>query len=648
MEREKSDDSYCTTEDGANSNQGQDEEPLPEPLNEKVGDVVKVKEENIIKIIDKVGTCSDKPIEIDDVVLKSYCYYIEQGTQKEIKVPYLCEFADETEVNLSDEKIPRSFALAVQSMRIGEEATFKIKFKYIFKHLAKTKQFFETNLQPLYDSDFQNKYINDKMICKVTLVNFFMNQNLMDKGEIRKKILRRSTERKFNYAKNSDVVTFNLQCIYKNKEIYNKVNQTSEFDKEIDKTLYEIERRILENVKIGEFSMITVQPSYMSYKNKAFLEHYSIDNTEPVIFYCEVFDIIHYEYVYDISKDKVSKSRVLYNGFGRECPDREMLVKLKLQIKIDNKIRFNTFEKENIDEYIKEKKYTEEFCEWRDNKNKEYNIANIDDEIDFEKNSKIYNELNFPGLLDIDMKMYTIPNLMRKVLVHMKRNEIRYVKTSFIDYFIHDNCELDNIGKYNVEENQPKIEIYIHLYDFLQRPLFSKYSYEDKLKEMNKYKSVSDDCFKKGKIFRAMKLYNNLNYRFDEGDIFGHDAKNAQEYLKENNKDIYDQLMKMRISTHNNYALCKLKLGKIYSCYDAALKVINEFDSKNAKALYLIGKCLLEMKEYKKAVDYLQQLVDINKENKDAIALYNEAVRLNNLDLHKERKMFKKMFKCSD
>ena len=54
------------------------------------------------------------------------------------------------------------------------------------------------------------------------------------------------------------------------------------------------------------------------------------------------------------------------------------------------------------------------------------------------------------------------------------------------------------------------------------------------------------------------------------------------------------------------------------------------------------------MKEYKKAVDYLQQLVDINKENKDAIALYNEAVRLNNLDLHKERKMFKKMFKCSD
>ena len=69
MEREKSDDSYCTTEDGANSNQGQDEEPLPEPLNEKVGDVVKVKEENIIKIIDKVGTCSDKPIEIDDVAI---------------------------------------------------------------------------------------------------------------------------------------------------------------------------------------------------------------------------------------------------------------------------------------------------------------------------------------------------------------------------------------------------------------------------------------------------------------------------------------------------------------------------------------------------------------------------------------------------
>ena len=145
-----------------------------------------------------------------------------------------------------------------------------------------------------------------------------------------------------------------------------------------------------------------------------------------------------------------------------------------------------------------------------------------------------------------------------------------------------------------------------------------------------------------------MKIYNNLNYRFDEGDIFGHDAIKAQEYLKENNKDIYDQFMKMRISTHNNYALCKLKLGKIFSCYEAVSLVLKDFDDKNPKALYLFGKCCIEMKEYKKAVEALKILVQIQKDNKDAIALFNEADRLNKEDLAKERNMFKKMFKYSD
>ena len=648
MEKEKSDDSYCTTDEG-NSNHGQDEEPLPEPITEKEGDVVKVKDENIIKIINKVGECTDKPIELDVVMLNSQSYYKEIESSKEISVPFLCEYKEDTEINLSDEKIPRSFALAVQSMRVNEEATFHIKFKYMFKFLDKNKTLYENKInKELFDNEFRKKYVNEKLICKVKLCKFYMIQNLMDKGEIQKKILRRSPDRKFNYARNGDIVRYTLQCTYKDKEIFNKVNQTSELDKELDKTIYEIEHRILENVKIGEYSVITVNPSYMSYRNKKFLEKYNIDNSEPTIFYCEVFDIEHYDYVYNITKDKISKTKKLYEGFGRESPDREMFVKFKLQIRIDGKIVFNTFEKENIDEYIKENKYTEEVKQWRDDMNKANNIANIDDEVDFEKNTKIYNELKFPGILDVDLKMYTIPNLMRKVLIHMKRNEIIYVKTCYIDYFIQDQCELNNIGKYNCDEGQPKIELYIHLYDFLQRPLFSKYSYEAKLQEMVKYKTVADDCFKTGKIFRAMKIYNNLNYRFDEGDIFGHDAIKAQEYLKENNKDIYDQFMKMRISTHNNYALCKLKLGKIFSCYEAVSLVLKDFDDKNPKALYLFGKCCIEMKEYKKAVEALKILVQIQKDNKDAIALFNEADRLNKEDLAKERNMFKKMFKYSD
>ena len=109
--------------------------------------------------------------------------------------------------------------------------------------------------------EFRKKYVNEKLICKVKLCKFYMIQNLMDKGEIQKKILRRSPDRKFNYARNGDIVRYTLKCTYKDKEIFNKVNQTSELDKELDKTIYEIEHRILENVKIGEYSVITVNPS---------------------------------------------------------------------------------------------------------------------------------------------------------------------------------------------------------------------------------------------------------------------------------------------------------------------------------------------------------------------------------------------------
>lgn len=145
-----------------------------------------------------------------------------------------------------------------------------------------------------------------------------------------------------------------------------------------------------------------------------------------------------------------------------------------------------------------------------------------------------------------------------------------------------------------------------------------------------------------------MKIYHNLNYRFDEGDIFGHDSENAQNYLKENNKDLYDKLIKMRIGVHNNYALCKFKLGRIYSCYETSNKVIKNFDDKNPKALYLLGKSSLMLKFYKQSVETLRKLKEIQPNNPEVDELLNEAEKANNDDLAKEKKMFKKMFKYAD
>ena len=49
------------------------------------------------------------------------------------------------------------------------------------------------------------------------------------------------------------------------------------------------------------------------------------------------------------------------------------------------------------------------------------------------------------------------------------------------------------------------------------------------------YKKRADECFKKGtqaQIYRAMKIYHNLNYRFDEGDVFGSEKDKEEEKLK--------------------------------------------------------------------------------------------------------------------
>ena len=646
---EASDDSYCTTdEDKRDINDEEDEPPIP--ITEKEGDVIKIKEDNIIKIIEKVGTSLYKPTEYDNCIIESYCFYNDiNDNSKEIKVPILCNLNGKDEINLKDEHLPRSFSFALTDLRIDEVCLIKIKFKYIFKFFdidSKKNKFFEGKVpKEFLDKNFINQYNNEKISFKVKLVNFFTVKNLMDKGEIQAKILRRASEIKFNYPKIGDEVIFSLKFIYKEKEIYNKEKVKIEIENE-EKNLFEIEKRLIQNTRKGEISLITVQQSYMQDRNKKFMEFYKIDNEQPLYFYVEIIDIDHYNFVYNISKDKYSKTKILYYGFGSENPDREMLVKLKLQIKIDNEIKFNSFEKENINEYISENKYTEEVKEWRDNINIKYNIKNIDDEIDYETYKKIYEELNLPNLLDIDLKMYTIPNLLRKVLVHMKRNEIIYIKTSYIDYFNINDIKLYNIGEFNKEGKL--IEIYIHLYEFQKLQSFSNYSFEEKYNQLEKYKKIADECFKKNDIYRAMKIYHNLNYRFNEGDVFGSNAEKTQKNLLENNKELYDNLMKMRIGVHNNYALCKFKLGKIFTCYEISKKVIQNFDDKNPKALFLFGKSSLMLKFYKESVDALKKLNDIQPNNNEIIQLLNQAEKENNMDLDKEKKMFKKMFKYSD
>ena len=652
---EPSDDSYCTTDEG-NSRKDDGEEPYSPISDDKLGEEIKLNEDKVVKIIEKIGTSLDKPYDIDNVIVEcsSYYYSIEEPN-KEIQLNDFCKFDGKAEYNLTEDIFPRSLSLGISSMRENEIALFKIKFNFIFRFIdkdLKEKKFY-LNKYPaeFLDKDFRNKYANNKIYFKVKLIKFYMIRNLYDNSQIQKKILIPSTMRKNFYATDGDIVTYNMKCIYKQKEIYNKEQVKSDLDCSLDEIrMLEIEHRMLENVKIGEKSLITVLPEYMSAKNKLFLEKYNIDNTEPIQFIVEVFDIEHYEYVYNIKKDRYSKTKLLHEGFGDECPDREMHIKLKLQIKINGEIKYNSFGVNDIiKDYLPNDKYTTEVKNWREEMNKKYDIKNMDEDIDYDKDGKVFDELNFPGLITVDMKNYTFPILLRKVLVHMKRNEIKYVKSTFMDYFFQDNCELYNIGKFNVDDGKTKIEIFIHLYDFKHVKSYYKLNYEEKYENLAMYKKRADECFKKGtqaQIYRAMKIYHNLNYRFDEGDVFGSDKDKEEEKLKNEKKELYENLVKMRINVHNNFALCKFKLGKIYSCYEAATKTLT-IDDKNPKALFLHGKSCLMLNFYKPAVDSLRKLKQLQPDNHDVDDTLNEAEKKYNNDLEKERNMFKKMFKSS-
>ena len=652
---EPSDDSYCTTDEG-NSRKEEGEEPYVPISEDKIGEEVKVKEDKILKYIEQIGTSLDKPFETDCVILQCssyYCTIVEPI--KEIPLPEFCNFDGKEEYNLSDDVFPRSLSLAITSMRENESALFKIKFNYIFKFLdadLKGKKIYENKVPAEFmDKSFREKYMNSKICFKVKLIKYYVIQNLYDNSQIQKKILVPSKIRKNFYATDGDIVTYSMKCIYKQKEIYNKEHVKSDLDCSLDEVhMLEIEHRILENIKIGEKSIVNVLPEYMTAKNKLFLEQYKIDNTEPLQFIVEVFDIEHFEYVYNIKKDRYSKTKLLHEGFGVECPDREMHVKLKIQIKINGEIKFNSFEVEDIvKDYLPNTKYTEEVKNWRDEMNKKYKIENMDEDIDYDKAEKIFNELDFPGLITVDMKNYTFPILLRKVLVHMKRNEIKYIKSTFMDYFCEGDCELYNIGKFNVDDGKTFIEIFIHLYDFKPIKSYYKLNYEEKYENLIKYKKRADECFKKGtqaKIYRAMKIYHNLNYRFDEGDVFGSEKEKEEEKLKNEKKELYENLVKMRINVHNNFSLCKLKLGKIYSCYEGATKTLT-IDSNNPKALFLHGKSCLMLNFYKPAVESLRKLKKLQPDNHDIDETLEQAEKKYKEDLDKEKNMFKKMFKSS-
>ena len=653
--------------------------PYTLPSDDIINKEILLKENNIIKIIKEIGQSLYKPKEKDNILINCDCYYIKlTDNQEKIPLTNFCNFKSDKEYNLNDKCIPRSLALAIGSMRIGEYSLIKVKFNYIFRFLDTDKKadniYYDSMPQEFFDKNFRKIYSNEKIYFEVKLVNYFQIINLTNKGEIKKKIIYKKineeentinddeniNNKKINHPMDSDIVSFNLKCKYNNQDIYDFSNKTFELDKaHINEELFEIELYVIKNTNLNEKNCFLVQVPYLLEKNKKFTEKYPLflkaglsniskkEENEVVEFYCEILYIEHYDYVYKFknNNDIYSKSKILFPGFGLACPDDEMFVKFKLQIKIDNIIKYNSFNNiENIEkDYINNENNLTEMIQWRNEINKEFDIKYLDQEIDYIKSEKIFEKLNFEGLLALDMNDYSFPSVIRQVLNTMKRNEIKYIKCTYIDYLKINDFEL-----YDIKANN--IEIYIHLYDFREMPLFGKYSYEDKLNIISYYKEIADNCFKnsknkKGLLYRAMKLYNKLKHRFSGGDVFGHDRVAAEDYLKKINKDLYDKLFILRINIYNNLAVTLMKLDKINNCYLISKQVIDSFDNKNVKALYLHGKACFLMKYYSDAIETYKKIKEIQPGNKDVQNDLIEAEKKYKENISNQNNLYKKMFR---
>jgi hypothetical protein len=523
-----------------------------------VGNKKEIKKGKIIKEIISIGKWKICPSDFDTVLITIKTYIL-----KDNEKVYINELSfDEKETDLDTNELPKAIRLAIMEMKEGEIALISIKDNYLLHHFKKNNKEIPKQL----GSEF------DFIYCETVLHKFYITQNLIDRGEIKKKIIHNG--KGWKYAKLSDTITFNLTCYHEDKLLYEKLKQTVALD---SADLYEIELRILQNIKIGEISHITVKPSWLREKNQQFLKDYNIDFPKElsnddlnkafkcVIFHCEMLDIDNYEYIFKADKDKISKKKILQKGFGKDTPDRESFVAVNLMIKLDGKVIYNDFENENIGNL---ERY-EQYGQWREDINKEYNIENIDDEDDYSRDKEIFKKFKaaFKGVSVIDLRHYSIPIILRKVLIHMKRNEIAYVKTNFLDSLCLNNVELNNISG--------NVEVYIHLYEYLHRISFMKLTYEEKLEDLSEMKELANNFYKEGKLFRACKIYQNINSRFTYGDVFNSivNMEEAERKAKEEHRELYNKLVDIRLSCHSNLANAKFRQKKFASAYNISNRV---------------------------------------------------------------------------
>ena len=151
-------------------------------------------------------------------------------------------------------------------------------------------------------------------------------------------------------------------------------------------------------------------------------------------------------------------------------------------------------------------------------------------------------------------------------------------------------------------------------------------SYNDKIHNMQKYKDIALNYYKKNDINNAI-----VNFHKSLDFIYNDD-------INEEGKDIKNN----KINLLNNLSLCYFKIKKYNESSSFSFQVL-EIDYNNIKATYRHALNLIEMEEYDTAILGLEKLVNLHP-NEYNIQLLNNIKQKNKNILLQKKNTYKKMF----
>ena len=206
-----------------------------------------------------------------------------------------------------------------------------------------------------------------------------------------------------------------------------------------------------------------------------------------------------------------------------------------------------------------------------------------------------------------DLEEFTTPPVLRKVLWLMKPTEIMSFTTTrrekVVGFFPdNDNKVFDEVvlGAFKKE-----VKFVIQFVQIDQKEFIHRLSVADKLERMIFLKEVAGKFFKKGVSKKAIKLYSKITAIFKSKDARNNYKKEDAE--SEEYKEIMKKLENLNKICLTNLAVVELKQKHyreaIAHCDDAI-----KADRKDAKPLFLKARCLFEMQEYKKAIEFFKKV----------------------------------------